>query len=269
MTGFDPAPAKGLLDLVAEFDLWQQVGELAIAGYTVLPEVLSHEETAGLRSLACDLLTGPVALQDPCGHRVWNLLKHNRTFLRLLEDDRVNVLLTVLLGEGAVLSSMHINAITPGAAAQECHVDTPFVPGPLPATALLANTIWCLNTWREGQGATEACPGSHLVRSPAPDADASMVPIECPAGSVIITNGAVWHRSGAYDQQGVLPRIGVLALYCRSFVVTQERYDTVAAQVDDARLAARLGRRSPYPFGAEGPDQRFADAQLLARSPFA
>ena len=270
MTSYDPEPAADLLERVGRLQLHRHVTELAIAGHTVLPDILTTTETTRLRARAVELLTSSAAVHDPCGRRVWNLLRHDSQFTRLLTDPQVEALLTYLVGRHALLSSLHINAVDPGAPAQDVHHDTPFVPAPLPQHPLVANTIWCLDDWQPRHGATEVLSGSHLAATHPPADPTGLTAVECPAGSVIVTNGNLWHRSGAHADRTGTSRIGILALYCRRYVTPQETYTDIAATLanGNALLAARLGVDAPYPFGPSGPDQRFGLAQASSTSPF-
>ena len=271
MTSYDPEPATDLLHRIDTLRLHGHVTDLAIAGYTVLADVLSPTETTRFRARSVELLTGAAAVDDPCGRRVWNLLRHDALFTSLLTNPQVEALLTYLVGRHARLSSLHINTVDPGAPAQDIHHDTPFVPPPLPPHPLVANTIWCLDDWQPGHGATEALPGSHLAATYPPAGPIALTTIECPAGSVIVTNGNLWHRSGAHPVATGASRIGILALHCRRYVTPQETYTDIAEAIANGnpQLATRLGADAPYPFGPSGPDHRFALAQAASTSPFA
>jgi hypothetical protein len=50
MSSYDPEPAGDLLDQVGRLQLHRHVAELAIAGYTVLLQVLTPAETTRLRA---------------------------------------------------------------------------------------------------------------------------------------------------------------------------------------------------------------------------
>jgi ectoine hydroxylase-related dioxygenase (phytanoyl-CoA dioxygenase family) len=260
-----------LAERVIETGVALHISDLAVLGYTVVPRALVRPEVAELRAVATDLLESDAAVDDPCGRRVWNLLRRDPRFVRVLADDRIDVLLDYLVGTSRLLSSMHVNSISAGATAQAIHTDVPFVMPPLPSPPLLANTIWCLDDWSAGLGATEVVPGSHLAQThpqgePAAD---EVVPIECESGSVIVTNGNLWHRSGPSDSRrpGVISRIAVLALYCRNHLARQEDYSDLPSS-DIGAAIARIDPVVPYPFDSNGPDERFLNAQKLATSPF-
>lgn len=272
MTIYMPDPSMSLAERIHDAEASKYISDLAVLGYTVVPGVLMQDEIVRLRDAAQVLLGSDASVEDACGHRVWNLLRSGHVFARVVADETVDLLLDYLVGESRLLSSLHANAISPGAGRQALHTDVPFVAPPLPALPLLANTIWCLDDWAAGRGATEAVPGSHLVRShpPCQPVTGDLTAIECEAGSVIVTNGNLWHGSGPYDQLPLTAaeRVGVLALYCRAYMAPQEDYADIAAAMSGP-VARRLRSRVPYPFDGTGPDERYAKAAGMALSPFA
>lgn len=272
MSLYRAAPAVSLHERVTAAGAASHISDLAILGYTVVPGILAPYEVTEFRAIADEMLASDVSVADPCGRRVWGVLRRDRRFARVLADHTVDLLLDYLVGESRRLSSLHINAIHQGAAAQAIHTDVPFVAPPLPSPPLLANTIWCLDDWSPGHGATEVTPGSHTTRThpPAESAPDDMVTVECEAGSVIVTNGNLWHRSGQFDVSGtgVSSRVAVLALYCRSHLTPQEDYADLGLTLSPA-IASRLCPKVPYPFDDRGPTPRFSVAQALADSPYA
>jgi ectoine hydroxylase-related dioxygenase (phytanoyl-CoA dioxygenase family) len=75
------------------------------------------------------------------------------------------------------------------------------VPEPLPPWIIKANSIWLLDEFTETNGSTEVIPGSHLrTRKPRrddPADDDGIIKVIAPSRSVVMTHGAIWHRSGA------------------------------------------------------------------------
>jgi hypothetical protein len=255
MTTHELSPTVALLRDVAELDLWQHAAELALAGYAVVPGVLSLSETSSLRSRAMDLLRSSTVGADSHGRRVGNLLHLDEVFLRVLGDDRVSTLLAVVLGDGAVLSSIQIHATAAGATADPGPVDDPFGLRSTGGQALYATAICCLNDWRQGHGTVQFVPGSHLVTSRSGWDAANPMSVDCPAGSVIVANGNLWRRFGPYDGIGSLPSIGVVAVHCRDFIAPREAYADLAARLDadDNPVAALLGVRSTRSVPPGGP----------------
>jgi ectoine hydroxylase-related dioxygenase (phytanoyl-CoA dioxygenase family) len=117
------------------------------------------------------------------------------------------------------LSSYMANIVGPGAAAQILHIDTP-VPEPLPRFIIKANIIWLLDDFTEMNGATEIIPKSHLLsykpqRQPTPDDLKALVKVVAPSGSILVTHGALWHRSG--ENRSEINRTVLLSSFASSF----------------------------------------------------
>lgn len=136
--------------------------------------------------------------------RVWNLLNKHEIFHRLILSPQINAWMEKLFDRPTqykkfFLSSFQANILAPGAKSQKVHIDTP-LPDPLPPYILKANTIWLLDDFTALNGGTEVIPGSHrLKRRPRPDEWSStdgLVKVIAPRGSILITHGALWHRSG-------------------------------------------------------------------------
>ena len=251
MSGPNVSPTDALLRDISEFGLWQQAAELALAGYAVVPGVLSLSETSSLRSRAIELLTSAAAADDLTRRRVSNLLRLDEAFLTVLGDARVNTLVAAVLGDGAVLSSLQLQAVPVGAPSDPGPGGRPFGLSPTGGAPWYATATCCLNDWRQGRGTVEVVPGSHLVPPPAPLDATEAHAVECTAGSVIVANGNLWRRLGSYDGRGSLPSVGVVAVHCRDFVTPRESYPELLARLEaeENPIAAQLGagRTRPVP----------------------
>ena len=94
------------------------------------------------------------------------------------------------------------------------HADQGGVPLPWGTNALNANSNWCLTDYTLDNGALAIVPGSHRRhQNPGANAASEAIPVECPAGSVILFHGATWH--GAYPRKKNGCRI-MLANYFRN-----------------------------------------------------
>ena len=72
------------------------------------------------------------------------------------------------------------------------------LPEPLPEWPIKANSIWMLDDFTILNGSTEVVPRSHKLKFKPKKKDNNIKKIiKCigSAGSVIITHGALWHRS--------------------------------------------------------------------------
>ena len=96
------------------------------------------------------------------------------------------------------LSSLNFRAALPGHGRQPLHAD---FGGPVPAAGYqVCNSIWLLDDFTVGNGATRVVPGSHRAGRPArealPDPAAAHpdeVQLIAPAGTVVVFNSHLWH----------------------------------------------------------------------------
>lgn len=137
--------------------------------------------------------------------RVWNLLNKHTIFHRLILSEYICSWMNHLFDRPThhrkfFLSSFQANILRPGASKQKIHIDTP-IPDPHPPYIIKANSIWPIDDFTNENGATQVIPRSHLLqRRPATDETVEhpeLVTVIAPRGSVLITHGALWHRSGS------------------------------------------------------------------------
>ncbi len=69
-------------------------------------------------------------------------------------------------------------------------------------------------------------PGSHRWGDGPPPADAELVPVEMPAGSVVVFAGTLLHRGGANTTDR--PRLAITPQYCEPWARQQENMMIVA-----------------------------------------
>ena len=216
--------------------------------------------------------------------RVWMLVNKGKIFLDLLATPQVNELVGYVLGEEYLLSSYTANIAKPGGVAMNLHTDQWWMPEPasrerrslavgtmtrthfddLPmaqrsmiAPAACSNVLWMLNDFTESNGGTRVVPKSHLSgRHPDPeiDKDVESVATVAPAGSALITDGRVWHGTGA--NVGNTPRYALITTYCGPQFRPQENYtvgtsDEVLATASP-ELLTLLGFKVWHAYGRTG-----------------
>lgn len=179
-------------------------------GWCVVPNVLSHEEsaralerlwTAAGESRRRGVDTFMPALDPNASNvRVFNLLDIDPLFRDLIRHPTALALIRSLLGDEFLISNFTANIARPGSKSMPIHSDQAIVvPAPW-AHPWALNIIWALTDVRRENGATLFLPGSHRFtdRSQMPaDALPLMRPFEAPAGSIIAMEGRMWHTSGA------------------------------------------------------------------------
>jgi len=199
-------------------------------GYVVLRGVLSENEVANLSKTLSSISNHEVDLDknqfhttDPKNRRVWNLLGKSRIFDNLITSELITSAMNRVFARDTIhkkyfLSSLQGVLLQPGGVAQKMHIDTP-IPEPIPPWIIKANTIWLLDSFTSDNGATEVVPGSHKSGKKPPQEvrhiEQSIVKVTAPAGSVIITHGALWHRGGENNSPNI--RRVLLGSFAASF----------------------------------------------------
>ncbi|MEJ8675820.1 phytanoyl-CoA dioxygenase family protein [Chromobacterium amazonense] len=200
-------------------------------GYIVVENVLSKELVEGIKQRVSQL----ALRESECGEghfysqtgkmqRVWNLLGKGDVFHGVITQDLILDAMEKIFARETThkkyyLSSFQANILFPGAEAQKWHLDTP-IPEPHTSWIVKANTIWPLIDFTEENGATEVLPGSHTFSRRPKESDLPMlreksIKVMAKAGSVVITHGHLWHRSGSNLSQDT--RAVLLGSFAASF----------------------------------------------------
>lgn len=197
-------------------------------GYAVVQGVLTEHEVELTRSVVMrlareEVTSGTAYVYGEHVQRVWNLLNKDPVFQELIVAPYILAWMDALFARPTphqlyFLSSFQSNIVMPGSTAQKLHIDTP-VPEPLPPWIIKANTIWLLDDFTELNGSTEVIAGTHRCpRKPRPGDPADEAGIQrviAPAGSLIITHGALWHRAGS--NRSAQDRVVLLGSFAASF----------------------------------------------------
>ena len=212
----------------------EQVLRIGLAGYTMLPGLVTREECAEARRelerIFSEEAELPGAPRARYGQQAYNLMNKARVFERVYQLPPLLRLLRHFLGEDCVLSSVQAHLVLPGAPAQSMHRDGsqtgPFRP-PAPADgdralvshALGFNVVFCIGDFTRENGATRLVPGSHRfptrgIPRAGPVPGETIVEVE--QGAVLVFNIACWH--GASEHRGSEPRYAVMTPWRRSWL---------------------------------------------------
>lgn len=291
-----------ILETVHRLGLDGNLLELETQGYTTIPGVLSHDriERAKRAIVArVERTTGKrVDVDGESGSAfagmqyVPYLLYDDDVFEAILMEPKPLALITYLLGESCLLSSIGCHFRGPGGAPLMLHSDNGNgIPPPFSPTSIVANVNYALTPYSREAGALAMVPGSHrLLRQPTvhenfraargPDGSSKAraaddatwidppgaVSMDLNPGDAVVWHGNTWHGSYRRELPGV--RMNLAVYFNRQFVQTQERHgDAVPADVlrrhaDDERFKILLGAKQAYGWKVEGPDYA-----LMARSP--
>ncbi len=179
---------------------------------------------------------------DDVNQWVYQLINKGEEFQRLALHPTARALATHVLGAHHILSSLDAHITHPGNKTMPLHADQwwmpqPVVPGeatirqgdmhraagpfgePTRATMpingpLACNMMWMANDFTAENGATRVVPGSHLsgcIPDPTRD-DYGEIPIEAPAGSLLVWDARTWHAAGLNVADH--PRYGVVTYFC-------------------------------------------------------
>ena len=101
------------------------------------------------------------------------------------------------------------------------------IPAPFPEHNYIVTICWACDDFSREAGATLVVPGSHTLRRQptAEEAEAKegAIAVECPAGSLVVWGGSVWHGNWPRTIEG--ERVVLHASYCRGALRTIDIYD--------------------------------------------
>lgn len=205
-------------------------------GFTIVPDVLTGETLAVTRGALYRAAASDRARRrekkfsldhagDDSNQRVWNVLSRDPLFEEMAFHPLAIAYVKAVLGWPALLGNLSANITGPGGGEMILHADQIFVPEPWAAEPQGLNIAWCLDDFTEANGATRFVPGSHkLNRAPRPEeADAATVPMTAPAGSAVIFESRVWHKTG-FNRTVSEHRAGVFAWYTKPIYRAQENW---------------------------------------------
>jgi ectoine hydroxylase-related dioxygenase (phytanoyl-CoA dioxygenase family) len=218
------------------------VGLLKRDGFAIVERYLSPEDVrAKKEDLQRVLRSTPTGRSDFEGfltQRIYALFAKTRVFDAQAVDSLVLGVIERVLGQGFVLSAPTAINIGPGETAQNLHTDDIVYPVPRPHREMVVNTMWALDGFTEGNGATHIAPGSHLWTDQLPNERTQTIRAVAPAGSVIFFLGSVYHGGGANETQR--PRLGVILEYCAGWLRPQENHILGVPKEIVRRLPERL-----------------------------
>ena len=212
---------------VPDAELDAHVGRLREHGYTILRDAIAPEVREGLRD-ALERLErehgfgfATTRFEGTRTVRIYNLLARGEAFWQVPLHPTVLAIAERALAPELLLSSRSAITLAPGQAAQPLHEDTQRIPLPRPRAPLALNAIWALSPFTEANGATRVVPGSHRFDAPPRyGSDHPTVPVEMPAGSILLFDSALWHAGGANVSDA--RRWALACYYCVGWMRQQE-----------------------------------------------
>ena len=224
-------------------------------GYVMIERAIDRAQVesiiAALAPFEAALPTGRNDFEGTKTRRVYSLAGKGEPFMQLAEHPRIGAMLDRLLMPHWLLSNLQSIRIFPGETPQPWHADDTFYPLPRPRTTRLAvSTIWALEDFTAENGATELAPASHRWAYEVPDANTKTIQAIMPAGSVIVFDGALWHRGGRSRSNET--RLAISPQYCQPWLRPQESMLLIAppplAREMSPRARSMLGYNIHPPF---------------------
>ena len=210
-------------------------------GCVVVERFLDEAKVTALREeLAPHREATPLGRNDFEGfdtRRIYALFAKVRGFDDLATDPLLLGVLDEVLGHYQLSGPVGID-IGPGESPQGLHRDDSVYPIPWPHQQVVLNTMWALDDFTEGNGATLIVPGSHRTAPDEMPPATSVVAATMPAGSVMFYVGTVWHGGG--ENRTDERRFGVILEYAASWLRAQENHVTAVAPEVVRTLPPRL-----------------------------
>jgi ectoine hydroxylase-related dioxygenase (phytanoyl-CoA dioxygenase family) len=231
-------------------------------GYVILDNALPPSEIDVLRTTLQPYLElgmrGRNDFEGERTQRVYSLVGRGAPFERTAEHPMVMALLNELLLPNYLLTASQAICIYPGETPQPVHCDDQFCWLARPRPPLSVSTIWALDDFDAENGGTLVIPGSHRwsdeeVSATIGSGDAFEegsacaemgVPVEMPAGSLIVFAGTLFHGGG--QNRSSTPRRAFSHQYCEPWVRQQENF-TLSIPRDRAKnMSPRLRQMLGY-----------------------
>lgn len=246
-----PKPTRDMEKAKADFDQ---------AGLCIIPDALAPDELAEIRAALYraaefDRRMGLDRYDrdaDDVNQRIWNLPRRDPVFMTLVNHPAALTFVRHALGWPALLSNISANITGPGGCDMHLHCDQQDPHDRINAI----NVMWCVDDFTDMNGATQVIPGSHRYgRGPklVDDTYLPSVPLEAAAGSMMVMDGRIWHKTGFNRTQNER-RAGIFGYYVKPTFMPQENWwlsmdQETIRQCGSEDLQVLFGYRVLGPFG--------------------
>ena len=175
--------------------------QLETVGYAIYPKLLTEEKCEKLKDLLKQAIesyeSNHTERSKQDRYHIHDLLVRNIEFAKLLEDEKLNKLVSLLLGDYWIMYAFTSSSLPPHESnfGGRLHVDSPRLIDKYPTNV---GVIWALDEFTIENGCTKVLPASqhsHIV--PTEELfEKNAVPVLCNKGDLVIFNARVWHRAG-------------------------------------------------------------------------
>ncbi|MCZ6709262.1 MAG: phytanoyl-CoA dioxygenase family protein [Gammaproteobacteria bacterium] len=222
-----PPPRTSLADAKSDLDEH---------GLAVVVEALSPAQTSDVRARLDVALEASEADGVPTrgyafdpdlqNRRVFHLFNYDPVFCDLIQRPAALEFVRHMLGDSFLISNFSANITEPGNQPMQLHADQGYVVPPWPAIPLACNVAWVLDDFTEENGGTCYVPGSHLKgHGPELGREYETVPIDAPAGSMLLMDGRLWHCTGA-NRTADCKRAALFGYYVLRWIRPQMSWNT-------------------------------------------
>ena len=176
------------------------------------------------------------------------MLAKDPVFAEAVLNPKLMALAEFSVGRGFLLSQVAVSVRPKDSPSIGLHADHNWLPAPFPVHNMLITGCWACDEYTKAGGSTLVIPGSNkLHRHPDAEETAAKpdaIAIECPAGSVALWDGNIWHANWPRTTEG--QRVVTHITYTRLMMRTVEDYrahadDLVAAHGE--KMAQLLGQQ--------------------------
>jgi len=243
-----------LMPVVEALGLVDNCRQLASEGYTIIENAADPEFVARLRNTILETLP----TNDAGGKRTeLVVLGKDPVYAEALLNPKVMAMAEFSVGRGNLIGSLIPTIRYNGDPALDLHADQAMFPEPLPAHNMMFTACWVTDEFTKEGGATRIVPGTnrHLRHPTEKDVadDSGAIATECPAGSVVVWDGRVWHGNYARAIDG--ERVVLHATYYRLIMRPTHDYSDIADELVETYgkpMSTLLGRED-YMY-KKGPD---------------
>ena len=221
---------------VQALGLQDTVQSLKEEGYGYIYEAADLDFNARLREAVLRLAAEGTMTDQGSGNNM--MLDKHPIIAEVVVNPKILAIVEVMCGKGALISQI-ASSVRPQSAGigqpLGLHADQNWTPAPFPVHNQVVTFCWAMDDFNEANGSTKVVPRSHLLaRHPTHEeveAQAGAIATECPAGSVVVWGGALWH--GNYPRTTPGERVVLHVSYSRLALRPIERYE----HLDEAWLA--------------------------------
>ena len=238
-------------------------------GYFLLPSVFSTEELGEIRQKMDQIWDNQlkqygVELLGEIGDegQIRAMMLEDEKFFALILNPKIFQYVAAVIGETAILHLQNGIVLFPSKKHNQARFHKDFPKDFLSSKLLSLNAFVLIDDFDETTGGTWLVPGSHKFEEMPSDEflEKNEVQVVEKAGSVLIFDSLLWHRSGENRSDGV--RRGINHQYTRPFIKQQLNYqELLKGRVDlESKLAQVLGFWSVPPKSLE--EFRVSDPKL-------